>query len=99
MEFTDDYKEVRMEPEELRNIIKGVTEVRRCPDCEGHGEQWVLHYVLADDPNENEEFKNVNEVFATNFIVDDHPQYSWGECHLYDCDTCKGVGYIMMEQW
>jgi hypothetical protein len=91
--------EVKLEPKELRNIIKGITEIRKCPDCEGHGESWVLHYVSADDPKELEQFKDVSEVIATNFVVDNYPEYSWGECYLYDCETCSGVGYIFIEEY
>ena len=46
---------VALEREELRAIIKGEIGFRKCPDCEGHGESWTLHYVLADDPKEIEE--------------------------------------------
>jgi hypothetical protein len=91
--------EVTLEPKELRNIIKGITEIRKCPDCEGHGESWTLHYVSADDPKELEQFKDVSEVVATNFVVDDYPEYSWGECYLYDCENCSGTGYIFIEEY
>jgi hypothetical protein len=90
---------VTLEPKELRNIIKGITEIRKCPDCEGHGESWTLHYVSADDPKELEQFKDVSEVVATNFVVDDYPEYSWGECYLYDCENCSGIGYIFIEEY
>jgi hypothetical protein len=85
---------VTLEPRELRNIIKGVTKFRKCPDCQGEGNQRTLHYVLADDPNEIEETKDVSAQFAADFVVDDYPQYSYGECYLYDCETCGCVGYI-----
>jgi hypothetical protein len=90
---------VRLELRELRAIIKGETEFRKCPDCQGEGNQWTLHYVLADDPNEIEETKDVGAQFAADFVVDDYPQYSYGQCFLYDCDTCKTVGYILVEEW
>jgi len=85
---------VSMDAEELRSIIRGKYDFRRCPQCGGSGKEWVLHYILADDPNENEEQKYVGEQFAADFLVDDHPQYSFGECVEYDCDVCHGVGYI-----
>lgn len=87
---------ITLETKELRKIIKGEIEVRKCPDCRGQGESWTLHYVLANDPKETEEFKEVSESFATNFTLADYPEYSWGECYLYECDTCTGVGYIIM---
>ncbi len=90
---------VTLEPKELRAIIKGEIGFRKCPDCEGHGESWALHYVLADDPNEIEDTKDVGAQFAADFVVDDYPQYSYGECFLYDCDTCKSVGYILIEEY
>jgi hypothetical protein len=64
------------------------------PSAKVRGKVWVLHYVLADDPNEIEDQKNVGEQFAADFLVDDHPQYSYGECYQYECDVCYGVGYI-----
>ncbi len=89
---------ISLGPEELRKIIRGVTQFRKCPDCQGEGNQWTLHYVLADDPDQdNEQFKDVSEVFATNFVVDDYPEYSFGECLLYDCETCGSVGYIPVD--
>jgi hypothetical protein len=49
---------------------------------------------LADDPNEIEADKAVSDQFAADFLVDDYPQYSWGECQLWDCETCHTVGYV-----
>jgi hypothetical protein len=93
--------EVRLEPEELRNIIKGKTETRKCPDCGTAGKIWTLHYVLANDPDQdNEQFKEVSDQFAADFDEDNlPPEYSYGECYLYDCDTCKGVGYILIQEY
>jgi hypothetical protein len=85
---------VSLDAEELRDIIQGKMSFRRCPECEGEGTVWCLHYVLADDPNEIEDQKSVGAQFAADFLVDDHPQYSYGECRLYDCYVCHGVGYI-----
>jgi len=97
MNFSEYGNEVILEAEELRAIIRGEIGFRKCPDCEGHGESWMLHYVSADDPNELEEFKEVSAQFAADFEVDNFPQYSYGECLLYDCDTCGGVGYVPVE--
>ena len=85
---------VSMDAGELRDIIQGNMSFRRCPECEGGGSVWVLHYVLADDPNQIEDQKSVGPQFAADFLVDDHPQYSYGECYFYDCHVCHGVGYI-----
>ena len=94
MDFTD--YGITIEAEELRGILKGEIGFRRCPDCQGEGESWTLHYVLADDPDQsNEQFKDVSDQFAADFDEDNlPPEYSFGECYLYHCDTCKGVGYI-----
>ena len=83
-----------LEPEELRDIIKGNIPVRKCPDCLGEGESWTLHYVLTDDLTETEDFKEVTAQFAADFQVDDFLQYSYGECVLYPCETCNTVGYV-----
>ena len=86
---------VTLEPKELRNIIKGEIGFRKCPDCEGHGESWTLHYILADDLQDNEQFRDVSAQFAADFDEDNLPsEYSFGECFLYDCETCSSVGYI-----
>ena len=85
---------VSMDAGELRDIIQGNMSFRRCPECEGEGSVWVLHSVLADDPNQIEDQKSVGPQFVADFLVDDHPQYSYGECYFYDCHVCHGVGYI-----
>ena len=87
-----------LEAAELRAILKGEMGFRKCPDCQGEGESWTLHYTLKDD-EDNEQFKEVSAQFAADFVVDDYPQYSYGECFLYDCDTCKSVGYILVEEY
>lgn len=90
---------VQMEAEELRGIIRGEIGFRRCPDCQGQGKEWTLHYVETNDPDQgNEQFKEVTEQFAADFDEDNlPPEYSWGECWQYDCVTCHGVGYISVE--
>ena len=88
--------EIEIEPDELRAIIQGKIGFRRCPDCQGEGQTWTLHYVLADDSDQdNEQQKDVSAQFAADFDEDNlPPQYSFGECHLYDCETCYTVGYV-----
>ena len=85
-----------LEPEELRDIIRGEIQFRKCPDCQGDGEYWTLHYVLASDTDQtNEQFKDVSAQFAADFDEDAlPPEYSFGECHSYSCETCGSVGYI-----
>lgn len=97
MYYTD--YDISLEAEELRGILTGEIGFRKCPDCQGEGAGWTLHYVLADDLNQNnEQFKDVSAQFAADFDEDNlPPEYSWGECHLNSCDTCKGVGYIPIE--
>lgn len=88
---------ITLEAEELRNILTGKLGFRKCPDCQGDGEVWILHYqVWSDNPNNlSEEQKEVTAQFAADFDEENLPaEYSWGECHNYTCDTCKGVGYI-----
>jgi hypothetical protein len=92
-----DYGEVLLDTGELRAIIRGEMTFRKCPDCQGDGKSWTLHYVLADSPSGLEESTEVSAQFAADFQVDDFPQYSYGECLLYDCDTCRCVGYVLSE--
>lgn len=99
MNFSEYGNEVILEAEELRAIIRGEIGFRKCPDCQGDGESWTLHYILADDPDQdNEQFKEVSAQFAADFDEDNlPPQYSFGECHLDSCETCHGVGYVPVE--
>jgi len=83
--------------QELREVIRGERTFRKCPDCQGEGQEWVLHYALADDPHGVEDQKVVGAQFAADFLVDDYPQYSYGECALHECETCWGLGYIPTE--
>lgn len=80
---------VSLEAGELRDILTGKTGFRRCPDCEGHGESWILHYVDVNDPDQNnEQYKIVSAQFAADFDEDNiHSEYSWAECDLEDCET------------
>lgn len=94
------YGDITLEAEELRAIIRGELGFRKCPDCQGDGESWTLHYVLADDPDQdNEQYKEVSSQFAADFEIDNYPEYSFGKCHLYKCEICYNVGYIPVEQW
>lgn len=97
----DSYGTVTLEAKELRAIIRGELGFRKCPDCQGEGESWTLHYVLADDPDQNnEQQKDVSAQFAADFDEDNLPsEYSWGECALYECETCGGVGYVPVDTW
>ena len=90
---------IMLEAEELRDILTGKTGFRRCPDCQGEGESWILHYTLADDPDQsNEQYKIVSAQFAADFDEDNiPPEYSWAECDLEDCETCYSVGYVPIE--
>ena len=100
MRFTC-YSEIILDTKELRNIIEGKTNVRKCPDCQGEGQQWFLYHTLTDDPDQdNKQFKHVSAQFAADFDEDNlPPEYSWGKCDLYDCDTCLGVGYLFVDDY
>lgn len=96
----DDYGTVTLEAKELRAIIKGELGFRKCPDCQGEGDSWTLHYVLTDDPDQDEQMKDISAQFAADFDEENlPPEYSWGECVLYECETCGGVGYLPVEEW
>ena len=90
---------ITIEAKELRAVIRGELGFRRCPDCQGEGDSWVLHYSLADDPLGIEDQKEVGPQFAADFLVDNYPEYSFGECYLHTCNTCHGVGYVPTEEW
>lgn len=87
-------------PKELRAIIRGEIVFRKCPDCQGEGESWTLHYTLVNDPDQEEQQKDVSAQFAADFDENNlPPEYSWGECWLYDCETCDGVGYLQIDHF
>lgn len=98
MDFSQYGNLVTLEAEELRAIIQGRIGFRKCPDCQGEGQSWTLHYTLVDDPDQDEQQKDVSPQFAADWDEDNlPPEYSWGECALYDCETCGSVGYIQIE--
>ncbi len=99
MYFSQYGNEVTLEVEELRDIITGKMGFRKCPDCQGDGESWTLHYVLADDPDQrNEQYKDVSAQFAADFDEDNvPPEYSYAECFLDTCEICHGVGYVPIQ--
>lgn len=72
-----------LEVSDLRGIITGGIPVRRCPDCEGSGVEWWLHYTLKECPK-NEIQREVSADFAAGFCIDDYPDYDWAECERYD---------------
>ena len=88
-----------LDADELRAIITGERGFRKCPDCQGLGEESTLGYVLADDPDQNnEQFKSVSQQFATDFDSNNLPsEYSYGEIYVDPCSTCRGVGYIPID--
>lgn len=89
---------ISLDAEELREIITGKMGFRKCHDCEGHGESWVLHYTLADDPANIEQYKIVSAQYGADFDENNiPPEYSWAECDFEWCETCYGVGYIPIE--
>jgi hypothetical protein len=83
--------------EDMRRTIRGEMEWRRCPDCGGDGESWFLHWVEANDPNEIEQDRPVSAQFAADFLVDDWPDYSYGEVCLEECYLCGTIGYLPTE--
>lgn len=89
---------IYLDPDELRGIIRGEISFRKCPDCQGEGKTWALHYVEASDPDQdNEQFRDVSDQFAADFLVDNYPDLLFGECLQYTCNTYHGVGYISVE--
>ena len=90
---------ILLEAEELRDILTGKIGFRRCPDCQGEGESWILHYTLADDLDpSHQQYKIVSAQFAADFDENNiPPEYSWAECDFEDCETCSKVGYIPIE--
>ena len=79
--------------EELRSILKGQTTYRRCPDCQGEGEVWFIEYARKECPHENlQRLCSAQE--ASDFVLDDWPDYSYGEAGHESCETCESVGYV-----
>jgi hypothetical protein len=54
----------------------------------------------VNDPDQEEQQKDVSAQFAADFDENNlPPEYSWGECWLYDCETCDGVGYLQIDHF
>jgi hypothetical protein len=85
--------EILLEPSELRDIIIGKTQYRRCPDCEGRGECWYVEYTLKERPHDSD-FKDLSPEQAANFCLDDWPDWDWAEVLTDECETCNTVGYV-----
>jgi len=84
---------ISLEPEELRDIILGKTQYRRCPDCQGESETWYVEYTLKERPHDSD-FKDLTPQQAADFRIDDWPDYDWAEVMSQKCETCNAVGYI-----
>jgi hypothetical protein len=86
-----------LEPWELRDIILGKVNFRRCPECQGKGETWYIEYTLKERPHDSDFIDPISEEMAANFSLDDHPEWDWAEACSAECETCKTVGYISNE--
>ena len=84
---------ISLEPSELRAIITGKAQYRRCPDCEGTGEVWCAEYTLKNSPLISD-FKNLSSQQAADFSLDDWPDWDWAEILTDECENCNTVGYV-----
>jgi hypothetical protein len=82
-----------IEPEVLRGIILGQIPYRRCPDCDGVGTEYWIEYTLKERPHDSL-MRTVTAQQASDFCLDDWPDYDWGGASQQTCETCEGVGYI-----
>ena len=85
--------DIVLSSKELRSILKGQTTYRKCPDCQGEGEVWFIEYALKARPHDNlQRLCSAQE--ASDFVIDDWPDYAYGIVGHEPCDTCDGVGYV-----
>ena len=82
-----------LDKEDLRDLIKGNTPVRKCQDCEGSGWASYMHYTLKERPHD-ECSRLLTPQQAADFCFDDWPDLAWAEIATDSCDSCDGVGYI-----
>jgi len=78
---------------DLRATIRGEMLWRKCPDCNGTGQEWWIEYALKERPHDSLQ-RDCSAQEASDFCIDDWPEYSYGEVGNQDCDTCDSVGYV-----
>ncbi len=78
---------------DLRATIRGEMLWRKCPDCNGTGQEWWIEYALKERPHDSLQ-RNCSAQEASDFCIDDWPDYSYGVVGNQDCDTCYSVGYV-----
>lgn len=75
-----------LEPEEIRAIIEGRRQFRRCPDCQGRGEQWCIETdddcIIAPSQDGDMADWYVEKYKAHNVFKE-------------GCETCSCVGYVV----
>lgn len=82
--------------EQVRAIITGQMLFRRCPDCDGKGQVWWMHYTLKERPHDDLQ-KIVSAQYAADFCSDDFPDIDFADFEECDCEICQGIGYLSNE--
>lgn len=79
--------------EDLRATIRGEVPWRKCPDCNGTGEEWWIEYALKERPHDHLQ-RSCSAQEASDFCLDDWPDYDYGFVGNAPCVICNSVGYI-----
>ena len=77
----------------LRDTIRGEMPWRKCPDCNGTGQEWWIEYALKERPHDHLQ-RSCSAQWASDFCLDDWPDYTYGFVGNAPCGTCNSVGYI-----
>lgn len=84
---------MEISPQDLRATIRGEMPWRRCPDCNGTGRAWWITYALKERPHDDLQ-RFCSEQEASDFCLDDWPDYDYGVVGKDFCDSCNSVGYL-----
>ena len=84
---------IHVTEEFLRAVIQGKIEWRKCPNCQGEGEEYA--YDDGQTPCTKQEWADIEAEYKD--WAAEHPGvekpdyfYGGGEC----CSNCEGLGYI-----
>lgn len=104
---SDDEYEVTISVSELRQIIRGEINFRKCPECNGKLVEYTVQYESAkpEDASDPCKIESISEELfqywdfsKCAFIGIEIPDH-WidPEAHQSTCEVCKGLGYVSNE--
>jgi hypothetical protein len=84
---------VEMTSAQIRATIRGELQWRKCPDCNGEGQEWWIEYALKERPHDALT-RDCSAQEASDFCIDNWPDYDYGCIGHEECRLCEGIGYV-----